>query len=86
MKQLINTQIFKLLQKSTFNPAETDITLMYDEFVHSVTLLCTHSIVEVPAYFTLHYTRLELEVHQSRSKTKGAGEKYTNTGLYYTMH
>ncbi len=76
MKRLINTQLLTLLNlKGTPNPADTDLMPMYDDFVHSAVSICTSAQADVPAYFTLHYTRLELEAFQSKLSIEGAGKK-----------
>lgn len=76
MKRLLDTQLLKLLNtKGTFNPVDTDIKPMYDDFAHSAIFICTAAQGDVAAYFTLHYTRLELEAFQSKLSTEGAGKK-----------
>lgn len=84
MKRLINTKLFSLLKKidGTFNPSEQDTRSVYDDFVHKVTLLCTLAGGGVPAYFTMHYTRLELEGLHTLLGDGEAGEKCTNPKLY----
>jgi hypothetical protein len=73
MKRLVNTKLFCLLKKmdGTFNPSEREIAPIYDEFVYSVTSICTSQKKGIPAYFTIHYTRLELQ----RLQTFLNGEK-----------
>lgn len=63
MKRLVNTQLFCQLKKvdGAFNLKEHTIRSMYEDFVHKVTILCTSEEGDVPAYFTIHYTCLELE-------------------------
>ena len=76
MKRLINTQLLTLLNlKGTPNPADTDLMPMYDDFVHSAVSICTSAQADVPAYFTLHYTRLELEAFQSKLSNEGVEKK-----------
>lgn len=57
------------------NPTEIDLQPLYDDFVESVIALCTTAQGDVPAYFTLHYTRLELQEYRSAINSKGAGKK-----------
>lgn len=84
MRRLINTKLFSLLEKmdGTFTPGEQDIAPVYDEFVDTVTSHCISTKGDVPAYFTLHYTRLELEGYQILLSYEGAGEKCTDPALY----
>lgn len=84
MKRLVNTQLFCLLKKvdGVFNFGEHDIRSVYEDFVHQVTNLCTSEIGDTPAYFTIHYTRLELERFQVLFNNKGAGKKCSNSTLY----
>lgn len=84
MKRLTETRLFCALEKmdGVFNPADTDLAPMYDDFVQSAASLCTYSEGEVLPYFTLHYTRLQLESIQSSLNHKRAGEKCAGTGLY----
>lgn len=84
MKRLINTQLLCLLKKvdGTFNLGEYDIRSVYDDFVHRVTNLCISEKGDIPAYFTIHYTRLELEgLHMSLSN-KRAEKKCSNSKLH----
>lgn len=84
MKRLINTKLFCMLEKmdGTFNPGEEDMKFVYDDFVNSVTTLCTSATGDVPVYFTLHYTRLELEGLQIFLSDEGAGGKCANPELH----
>lgn len=77
MKRLTETRLLGALEKmeGVFNPAEIDFGPIYDEFVQSAAALCTSSQGDVPPYFTLHYTRLELERIRSSLSNKRAGEK-----------
>ena len=77
MKRLINTQLLCLLKKmdGTFNLGKYDIESAYEDFVHKVTTLCTSEKESIPAYFTIHYTRLELEGFQMSLSDKGAEKK-----------
>ncbi|MBD8347824.1 hypothetical protein [Dysgonomonas sp. HGC4] len=87
MERLINTKLFCLLEKmdGTFNPDEPDIAPVYNDFVRTVTSLCTSARGNVPTYFTLHYTRLELEGVQILLSDEGAGEKCPNLILHYPL-
>lgn len=61
MKRLVNMQLFCLLNKmdGTFNPNEQEFLSVYDDFVYTVTSLCTSEIEKnVPTCFTKHYTRI----------------------------
>ena len=84
MKRLVNTKLFSLLERmdGTFTPGEQDIAPVYDEFVDTVTSLCTSARGDIPAYFTLHYTRLELEGLQILLSDEGAGAKCANPKLH----
>lgn len=84
MKRLVNTQLFCLLKKmdGTFNPCAQEIALVYDDFVYAVTLICTSPRRDVLAYFTIHYTRLELEGFQMSLRDKRAGKKCSNSKLH----
>lgn len=75
MKRLTQTRLFSLLSggKEIFSPGDTDIAPLYDDFVQSAISICTSAQRGMPAHFTLHYTRLELEAFQSRLSTEGAG-------------
>lgn len=77
MKRLVNTQLLCLLKKmnGTFNLSEYDIGLVYEDFVHRVTTLCTSEKGDIPAYFTIHYTRLELEEFQMLLSDEGTEKK-----------
>lgn len=77
MKRLINTKLFSLFEKmnSSFKPGEEYMKLVYDDFVCAVAKLCTCAEAEVPIFFTLHYTRLELEAQFVSLSTEGAGKK-----------
>lgn len=74
MKRLVNTQLFCLLKKvdGSFNLGEHDIRSVYEDFVYKVTILCTSEEGDIPAYFTIHYTRLELEGLQLLLSNEGA--------------
>ncbi len=77
MKRLVSTQLLSLLKKmdGTFNLCEYDIRSVYEDFVHNVMTLCTSEKDDIPAYFTIHYTRLELEEFQILLNDEGAGKK-----------
>lgn len=77
MKRLINTRLFSLLDKmdGTFNSCNQNISPLYDEFVDTVTSLCISPKGDVPAYFTLQYTRLELERLQIRLSDEESKKK-----------
>ncbi|MBF0577158.1 hypothetical protein [Dysgonomonas sp. GY617] len=87
MERLIDTKLFSHLEKmnGAFNPDEPDIALLYNDFVRTVTLICTSDRGNVPAYFTMHYTRLELEGFQILLNDEGTGEKCPNPVLYYPL-
>lgn len=76
MRKLTQTRLFRLLDgtEGVFNPAEMDLQPVYDDFVQSVIALCGSTQDATPAYFTLHYTRLELQDYRSVIN-EGAGEK-----------
>lgn len=84
MKRLANTKLFSLLKNidGTFNLGESDIRSVYEDFIHKVTSLCTSEKGEIPPYFTMHYTRLELEEFQTLLSDEGAGKKCSNSTLY----
>lgn len=77
MRRLVKTQLFCLLKKvdGEFNLSEHDIRSVYEDFVYKVTSLCTSEIGDIPAYFTIHYTRLELEGLQMLISNEGEGKK-----------
>ncbi len=77
MKRLMKTRLFKLLDnlKGTFDPGGIDQQSVYDEFVQSIVLLCTTRETEMPTYFTLNYTRLELQQLLSAESTKRMEKK-----------
>lgn len=77
MKRLVNTQLLCLLKTmdGTCSLGEYDIGSVYEDFVHKVTSLCISEKESIPAYFTIHYTRLELEGFQVLLSNKGAGKK-----------
>ena len=81
MKRLVNTQLFCLLKEidGTSNPDEQEIRSVYDEFVYKVTSICSLAKGDVPPYFTLHYTRLELERFQTLLDNKREGKKCINS-------
>lgn len=68
IKILINKMLFPMLDRmdGTFDSCNQNISPLYDEFVDTVTSLSISPKGDVPAYFTLHYTRLELERLQIR--------------------
>lgn len=84
MKRLINTKLFFMSEKMSgaFHPGEQDTRAVYEDFVHKVAWLCTLAEADVQAYFTLHYTRLELERLQILLNNEGAGEKCPNPKLH----
>lgn len=84
MKRLVNTELFCLLKKmdGTFNPNEREIAPIYDEFIHKVKAICISDGYDTPAYFTIHYTRLELEGLQMSLSDEGAGKKCLYSTLY----
>lgn len=84
MKKLANTQLLCLLKKmdETFNLSEYDLGSVYEDFVHRVIILCTSEIESIPAYFTIHYTRQELEEFRMLLNDEGAGKKCSNSKLY----
>lgn len=77
MKRLTETRLFGALEKmdGVFDPADTDFGVLYDEFVQSAVTLCTSPQGDIASYFTLHYTRLQLESIRSSLSHKRAGEK-----------
>lgn len=86
MKRLVKTQLFFLLKKmdGTLNLNEDDIGSVYEDFVDKVTSLCISDKGDVPAYFTIQYTRLELEGFRMLLSDEGAGKKCSNSKLYYS--
>lgn len=86
MKRLLDTQLLKLLNtKGTFNTVDTDITSIYDDFAHSAIFICTATQGEASAYFTLNYTRLELEAFQSKLSTEGAEKKCVANAVHQSL-
>lgn len=77
MKRLLNTQLFCLLNQAdkTFNMSKCDIRSAYEDFAHQVMALYTSEKGDIPAYFTIHYTRLELEELQMSLSNEGAKKK-----------
>lgn len=63
MNRLINTKLFRLLEKLDGNSKadESDIKPAYEDFLNTIVSLCTSEDENTPAFFTLHYTRLRLE-------------------------
>ncbi|MFV0590338.1 MAG: hypothetical protein ACK5M7_03060 [Draconibacterium sp.] len=63
MKRLVNTQLFCLFKKmdGTLKLGESEIAPVYDEFVDTVIKICTSKEDDVPAYFTIQYTCLEMQ-------------------------
>lgn len=84
MKRLVNTQLFFLLKKmnGTFNLYEYDIGSVYEDFVSKVISLCLSDEGDVPAYFTMHYTRLELEGFRMLLSDESAEKKCPYSALY----
>mgnify|MGYP006878618694 CR=1 FL=1 len=84
MKRLVNSQLLCMLKKMdrTFNLGEYDIRSVYEDFVHRVIILCTSEKESIPAYFTIHYTRLELEKFRMLLSDEGAGKKCSNSKLH----
>ncbi len=77
MKRLVNTQLLCLLKTmdGTCSFGEYDIGYVYEDFVHRVTNICISEQGDIPAYFTIHYTRLELEGFHVLLSNKEAGKK-----------
>lgn len=76
MKRLTETAMFRQLSTSdSFDPDKTSLKTMYDDFAHAIIDVCTSRQAKVPAYFTLHYTRSEVDQLTLAENTKGAGEK-----------
>ncbi len=88
MKRLVSTKLFCMLEKmdGMFNPAATELKPIYDDFAHSVIFICTAAQGDVSPYFTLHYTRLELEAFLSKLSTEGAEKKCENAILHCPLH
>lgn len=86
MKRLTNTELFHLLEKmdGTFNPCECDIRLAYEKFVHKVTSLCTSEKGDIPVYFTIHYTCLELQQLQTLLNNEKMKKKISNSKLHFS--
>lgn len=84
MKRLVNTQLFCLLNKmdGTFNPNEQEFLSVYDDFVYTVTLLCTSREGNVPTFFTIQYARIELQ----RLLTSIDEEKLEKKSFVSTLH
>lgn len=63
MKRLINTKLFLMLEKKNevLDLSNENMRSIYDDFAQSVTSLCSLSKCNTLSYFTMHYTRLELE-------------------------
>lgn len=77
MKRLINTKLFCMLEKKDGlnNLSNQDMRLAYEEFAQSVTSLFSLDKRNVPSYFTMHYTRLELERLQTLLKNENKKKK-----------
>ncbi len=80
METLTETPFFLLLadQNGKTIASETELTSVYKEFIRSVVRLCTAGVGECPAFFTLNYTRFELEQLQLKNAANGTGGKCTN--------
>lgn len=57
------------------NLSNQDMSLAYEEFAQSVTSLFSLDKWNVPSYFTMHYTRLELERLQTLLKNESKKKK-----------
>lgn len=84
MKRLVSTKLFCMLEKmdGMFNPSAAELKPIYDDFAHSVIFICTAVQGDVSSYFTLHYTRLELEAILSKLSTEGEEKKCENPILH----
>lgn len=87
MKRLINAKLFCVLEKmhSSFEPSEKDLKSIYDDFVHKVIQLCISEEEDVYAYFTIHYTRLELEGFWILLSDEGTEKKCFNSKLHCSL-
>lgn len=84
MNRLIQTELFSILEKDgvVFTGEKSDIAPAYDDFMRSVISLCTSAKEGIPAYFTLHYTRLKLEELQILPSDKKAKKKCADIKLH----
>lgn len=85
MKKLLNTQLFCLLKKAdgVFKFNKQELRSAYEDFVYKVTALCLSKKGDIPAYFIIHYTRLELEESLTLLSHKGEEKKCSNPKLYH---
>lgn len=81
MKQLTETAMFRQLSTGEASKlTEAVLKTMYDDFAHEVVEICTCEQRDIPAYFTLDYTRLEL--HQlTLVVTQSLGKKHFHSYL-----
>jgi hypothetical protein len=84
MESLTETTFFCLLSgKGTTAKVQGETTLesAYKDFAHLVVDKCTAAAAEIPAYFTLNYTRIELAQLQRDELASGSGKKCGNSKL-----
>lgn len=78
METLTGTTFFYLLSgqiTATASPEKTALETAYKEFVHLVVDKCMGAATQIPAYFTLNYTRIELAQLQKEKFATGAEKK-----------
>lgn len=87
MKRLINTKLFLMLEKKdeVLDLSNENMKSIYDDFAQSVTSLCSLGKWNTLSYFTMHYTRLELEKLQTSFSPKSSKKKSANSKLYYSL-
>lgn len=90
MKRLINTKLFCLLREmdGILKICEQDMKSIYDDFIYNIIIICSDEKEIALAYFTIHYTYLELKqlrilLNTETLKTKSFVLSYINLSLSF---
>lgn len=69
MDRLIQTPFFLMLAKKETSPIAEDLAIAYREFMHQMMVICLQPKANIPAFFTLNFTRVEIVLLQQDIKT-----------------
>lgn len=86
MKQLTETAMFRQLSTGeALKSNEAVLKTIYEDFAHAVVEICTCEQRDIPAYFTLDYTRSEFDQLTFAASTQGSGKKHFKSYLISSL-
>lgn len=75
MENLTRTPFFCMLSQQNGTCTTEELSSTYKEFVYQLVQICANNLYEIPPYFVLNYTRVELIGLQEIYKANGTGKK-----------